>query len=63
MPNKRKKGKSQVNAWVPEKLKARIQRIAAEEDRPVSDVVNEILTEWIVKEEEKGKYGKSKRGH
>jgi len=61
MPNQRKKGKSQVNAWVSESLKQRIQRIAAEEDCPVSDVVNDILNEWILKEEEGEQYGKSKR--
>lgn len=63
MPNQRKKGKSQVNAWVSENLKQRIQRIASDEDRPVSDVVNDILKEWVLKEEEGEKYGKSKRGN
>lgn len=63
MPNKRKKGKSQVNAWVSEDLASRIKRIADEEGRPVSDVVNDILNDWILNEEGDDSYGQSKRGN
>jgi hypothetical protein len=63
MANQRKKGKSQVSAWVTEDVAGRVKKIAETEDRPVSDVVNDILREWIAKEEESIKYGKSKRSH
>ena len=63
MANQRKKGKSQVSAWVTQDVAGRVKKIAETEDRPVSDVVNDILREWIAKEEEGVKYGKSKRSH
>lgn len=47
MPNKRKKGKDQVNAWVQSDIKAELKRIADRDGVKLSDVVSRILKEQI----------------
>ena len=47
MPNKRKKGKDQVNAWVPTHLKEELKRIAERDGLTLSDVVSKILNEQV----------------
>ena len=54
MPNKRKKGRDQVNAWVPAELKQALRKISESEGVPLSDVVSRILKEQIERHE-KGK--------
>lgn len=50
MPNQRKKGKKFVAAWIPEKLHEDLTAIAKKEVKTVSEVVDELLTAYVMKE-------------
>jgi len=47
MPNKRKKTKDQLNAWVQKKLKEDIKKLASYENIPVSSMVERLLREQV----------------
>jgi hypothetical protein len=46
MPNVRKKGKKFVSAWIPTALYTSLRAVADQQNRPASDVINELLTQY-----------------
>ena len=46
MPNVRKAGKKFVGAWIPDALYLQLKRVAAKQKRPVSEVMDELLTTY-----------------
>jgi hypothetical protein len=54
MPNQRKRGRVIVGSWVPEKLKRKLQQIAAAERVPTSTVIERMLREQSAKYMERG---------
>lgn len=46
MPNQRDKGKVFIGSWVKSRLAARVRRLAKHQNRPVSTVVDELLSAY-----------------
>lgn len=47
MPNQRNKGKVFIGSWVKSRLAARVRRLAKHQNRPVSTVVDELLSAYV----------------
>lgn len=49
-PGKKKLGWVQLNSYVPENLRTRAKVKALQQDRDLSDIVTELLEEWVARD-------------
>ncbi|XGV97734.1 MAG: hypothetical protein ACAF41_02100 [Leptolyngbya sp. BL-A-14] len=53
MPNRKTRSEvAELNGYIPKELKVKFKTLCAAQDRSMSDVLVEIITEWIHQQED-----------